>query len=118
MAKIGHATFVGVSGKTYKSSVFPFKSVFKEGIKGVYFVTRRYEQDDGTFAHEWLYVGTSSNMREKFKAHPMAFGFNKYKANSICLIREEDPAQRKLIHTDLREKYLPLLNETGYGQVV
>ncbi|MFK7804381.1 MAG: hypothetical protein AB8G95_22285 [Anaerolineae bacterium] len=118
MAKIGNATFEGQSGKKYKSTVFSLKSTFKEGIAGIYFVTRRFEQEDGSHAHEWLYVGTSPDLREKLKAHPMAFGFNKYNANAICVIREDDADQRKVVHEDLRQSYLPLLNETGWGQLL
>lgn len=112
MAKIGNATFEGQSGKKYQSTVFPMKSTFKEGIGAVYFVTRRFEQEDGSNAHEWLYISSTSEMRQLFMGHhPMEFGFNKYKANAICVIREEDEAARKEIFDDLREKYLPLLNE-------
>ena len=96
---------------TYRSTVFPLKTTFKDGIAAVYMVTRRFEQEDGTFAHEWLYVGSTPNMKRKFISHPMAFGFKKYKANAICVIREEDEKIRKEIHADLWAQYLPLLNE-------
>lgn len=112
MAKIGNATFEGSSGKTYRSTVFPLKSTFKEGIGAVFLVTRRFEQEDGSNAHEWLYISSTADMREQFTGHhPMQFAFNKYKANAICVIRESDEAVRKDIYQDLRGKYMPLLNE-------
>lgn len=111
MAKIGNATFEGESGKKYRTTVFPFKTVFKAGISGVYVVTRRFEQADGTFAHEWLYIGHSADMQQQFVAHPQTYGFNKYKANALCFIQEADESERKLAFADLWQKYKPLLNE-------
>ena len=96
---------------TYRSTVFPLKTTFKRGIAAVYVVTRRFEQEDGTFAHEWLYVGSTPNMRAQFEGHPQKFGFDKYNANAICVIREDDENNRKEIHADLWVQYRPLLNE-------
>ena len=111
MAKIGNAKFVGKSTIEYRSTVFPFKTKFKEGIAAVYMVTRRFEQEDGTHAHEWLFVGSTPDLRRQFERHEQTFGFNKYKANAICVIREDDEKIRREIHADLWAAYLPLLNE-------
>ncbi|MEM9774722.1 MAG: hypothetical protein AAF902_09095 [Chloroflexota bacterium] len=111
MAKLGNITFQGTSGKNYRFSVYPFNTKFKEGIAAVYFITRRYELDDGSTGHEYLFVGGTGDIKAQLEDHPKTFGFNKYQANSICLLIEEDPEARKEIHSDLWKKYLPLINE-------
>ena len=118
MVPLGSATFHGKSGQAYKMSVFPFEAVFKPSIGGVYMVTRRTEQPDGKVAHEWLYAGYALDMRSRFEIHPMAYGFKQYRANAICFLAENDPDKQKQIQADLRLKYMPVLNETGYGQIV
>ena len=111
MAKYGSISFKGGSGSAYKMIVFPFQTKFKPGIGGVYLVTKRRVKEDGSVAHEYLYVGSSSDLRENFRFHPRAVQFDSYKATSICVYRETDEAKRKEIFEDLRGHYRPLLNE-------
>ena len=111
MAKLGNITFTGISGKSYRFSVYPLNTKFKDDVAAVYFVTRRYELEDGSTGHEYLFVGGTGNMKAQFADHPKSFGFNKYNANAICLLLEKDPEIRKEIHADLWKKYLPVINE-------
>ncbi len=111
MAKLGNATFTGLSGQTYNSVVFPFNIKFKAGIGAVYVVSKRTENEDGQMAHDWFYVGSAGDMRDQFAMHPNTFQFEKYEVNAICVIREDDTAKRKEIYEDLVHKLKPLINE-------
>lgn len=111
MAKLGNATFTGLSGQTYNSVVFPFKITFKPGIGAVYIVSKRTENEEGQMTHDWFYVGSTADMREQFAMHPNVFQFEKYEVNAICVIREDDAANRKTIYEDIVYKLKPLINE-------
>ena len=111
MAKLGNVTFTGLSGQSYKATVFPFNITFKEGIGGVYVVSKRTENEEGQMSHDWFYVGSASDLRENFKMHTSAFQFRKYEVNAINVIREDDAGKRKEIYEDLVHQLKPLLNE-------
>ena len=55
MAKLGTVTFTGTSGSKYEFDSYAFGTNFKEDYGAVYFITNRYQDDDGGYSHENLF---------------------------------------------------------------
>lgn len=99
MPSLGTITMRGKSGKTYEFRAYPIKTVFKEGLSGVFILTRRtYREATRSKRHKPLILGHNANLRKSNvdTTDPLYSD-----ANCICILAEKDESARLEIHQDL-----------------
>lgn len=100
MAKLGELTLAGASGNTYTFEVFPYDTTFN-ALPAVYYISRRNENQDGTFSHSRIYVGQTSNLAERFIAHHDEECFESHRANCKSVLISNSEKERLAIEADL-----------------
>ena len=95
-------TFIGLSGIIYDFSLHTWGATFKP-LGAVYFITDRHPKKTGGHLHKAIYVGQTHDLSVRFDAHPKADCFKQHSANCICVLLEDDEAQRFVIEQDLIE---------------
>jgi len=100
MAKLAELTIAGASGTKYTFGVYSFNSTWAE-VAGVYLVTRRSLNEEGTGTHTFIYVGETENLKERHLDHHKADCFLRHGANCLCFLSEKSEPKRKAIEADL-----------------
>lgn len=101
-----------LSGDTYVAydfDIFPIDARFHP-IAAVFVVTRRTGRG-GAAEHEVLYVGETTRLQEHFSDHPKAGCFNRHKAESVGVHRQEDRTARQETVKDLVAQLRPPCND-------
>ena len=101
MAKLSTMKFKGKSGAEYSFDVYPLDTNWKDNISGVYFVTRRHQKADSRFYHDKIYVGQSTDIKERHVNHHRESCFSKKDANCLCILIENSETRRLAIEKDL-----------------
>lgn len=112
MPKIASMSFKGKSRTEYDFDVYPIDTSWKENVKAVYVVTRRYQGNDNKYYHEKIYIGRSDNLKERFGNHHQQACFDKNDANCICIHLESNESKRETKETDLIQGNNTLCNKT------
>jgi hypothetical protein len=110
MARISTVKFRGGSGEEYDFEVWPFGQAFN-AVGAVYVVTRRYQNAQGKYNHEVLYVGETEDLSTRFDGHHKAACFARHKADCICTHRDDDGDSRLAKEDDLVKRYDPDCND-------
>lgn len=110
MAKLSTMKFKGNSGMEYSFDVYPIETTWRDGVAAVYFVTRRYQKDDGKYYHEELYVGQTADLRTRHASHHRQGCFDRHNANCLCILQEPVEQQRLAIERDLIQGRNPTCN--------
>lgn len=112
MAKIGAITLQGASGASYTFDIYPFDERFAQ-VGAVYLVTHQYKKPDGTIWHDFIYIGQTGNLPERFSGHHKLNCFQRNSANCICVHWDASERSRLAKEADLlRDRTLPC-NELG-----
>jgi hypothetical protein len=109
MSKIGTITLTGESKTKYTFNVYPRTDTFK-AIGGVYFMTHRREEQDGSGKHTFIYVGETGDLSDRPLNHHRKKCFDNNDANCVLIYAEGDHDRRLEIETDLRRAYDPPCN--------
>lgn len=110
MAKLATMKFRGASGREYSFDVYPFDTTWRDNVAAVYFVTRRYQKEDGKYYHDEIYVGETTNLKERFQKHHKIECFYRKNANCICILLESNLDTRLSIEADLISAHNPPCN--------
>src|SRR5260370_17011925 len=85
MAKLGTVVLKGASGVRYTFDVYPFDQAFNQ-IGAVYSVTFAYTKPpDSAIWHNYIYIGQTGNLPDRFSSHHKAKCFQEHKPNRICV---------------------------------
>lgn len=98
--KIDSLTFTGKSGETYALRVYVWQTKFKP-LPAVYVVVSRSIEPGAAATYQPVFVGTADDLSKAFKAHPRDDCFQLHYANTIGVLKEDDPAARERIAADL-----------------
>lgn len=110
MSKLGTVQFTGRSGVKYSFNVYLWGTKFKKDYGAVYFITKRTKKSNGSYSHERIYVGQTSDMSTRFDNHHKKSCFDKHNKNCVCVYGEEDEDTRLEIENDLLDNYDPPCN--------
>ena len=111
MAKLGDLTLTGASGKKYTFAVYPADTTWKDGVAGVYYVSRRTAKPDGSGDHSKIYVGETSDLKDRFENHHKQKCFEKNGYNAISILQESNENTRLAIEGDLVDALSPPCND-------
>lgn len=100
MAKFGDGTFVGASGSGYTFTAYTLDQAFNP-VGAVYVITKRTPKPQGGGNHDFIYIGQTGDLSERFDNHHKAACFKKNGANCICVHVNSNEQQRFKIETDL-----------------
>ena len=101
--------FIGISKTTYPFESHILGTEFPD-IGAVYIFTRRI-QLDSDFFHEFLYIGETDELMNKFCDRDKFRCVQYQGCNSICIHREKDEYLRRKIASDLIAALNPICNE-------
>lgn len=104
MEKLGTTTFYDANEAAYTFDVYPLDAAFHDG-GAVYVVARRYQDEDGSFAHDPVYVGQTDDLSTHFRSHPRRSCFEKHDADAACVFADPEQATRQEIETALLQRY-------------
>lgn len=82
-----------------------------ENVGGIYAVTKRYEDANGTQSHKVLYIGQTPDLSSEFDSHSKAGCFDEHEANCICCLTEKNEEVRMAAEEDLIKYYRPICND-------
>lgn len=111
MNKLSTTSMGGESGANYKFEVYPYETMFRQGIAGVYLIAKRYKLPDGKFTLDPIYIGELSDLSTLYGFHKKQDCFLKHGANCKCIYISTDQKERQYIVQDLIEYYEPRCNE-------
>jgi hypothetical protein len=106
---IGSAIVRGKSGK-YSFEVFSLDAELKDG-SAIYVISKRVTDKSGKGHHKFVCIGQTESLLGDLKKHKKDKCIKQYKANVICLLREEDENNRLKIETDLRQAHTIVCNQ-------
>jgi hypothetical protein len=106
---IGSAIVRGKSGR-YDFEVFPIDAELKDG-SAIYVISKRVTDKSGKGHHKFVCIGQTESLLGDLKKHKKDKCIKQYKANVICLLREEDEKNRLRIETDLRQAHTIVCNQ-------
>ncbi len=107
MAPLGTITVTGASEASYTFNIYPFDQAFNQ-VGAVYLVTHQYKKADGTIWHDFLYIGQTGSLPERFSGHHKLTCFQRNSANCICVHRDDSERSRLANEADLlRSRTLP-----------
>lgn len=106
MTQLSKVIFNGKSGSAYTFDVFSLNTYFSK-IAGVYIVTRRYQNDSGSYTQSMIYIGCSTDLSRELTDHPLRTCFGKYNANCVCVLGESEAEKREDILKDLLGRFAP-----------
>jgi hypothetical protein len=110
MAKLSTVAFVGKSGLKYVFDVWLMDQEFN-AVGGIYAITRRYQNNQGTYSHDVSYIGETEAFSTRFGSHHKMDCCEKRGANCICTLVEEDGDLRLTQEDDLVKSYKPPCND-------
>ena len=111
MTKFRTIKFTGISDKSYEFTAYSWDTIFKNNCGAVYFVTKRSRNANGGYTHIRIYVGQTEDLSTRFDNHHKQTCFDKYGANCICVLGEQNENKRLMIEQDLIKKYHPPCND-------
>ncbi len=100
---IGSALVRGKSGQ-YAFEVFPLDAELKDG-SAIYLISKRITDKSGRGHHKFVCIGQTESLLGDIKKHAKGKCIKQYKANVVCLLREENEKNRLKIETDLRQAH-------------
>ncbi|HEY0457831.1 MAG TPA: hypothetical protein VGC97_01695, partial [Pyrinomonadaceae bacterium] len=106
---IGSAVVRGKNGR-YDFEVFPLDADLKDG-SAIYVISKRVTDKRGRGHHKFVCIGQSDSLLGEIKKHKKDKCIKQHNANVICLLREENAANRLKIETDLREAHAIACNQ-------
>ena len=109
MAKISTMTTKGLSGTQYSLDAYPMNQSFK-AVGGIYVITRRFQKSDGSYAHEFIYIGETGDLSTRFDDHHKVDCFAEHNATCICTLVKNDEDERLAIEDDLIKRHAPPCN--------
>jgi hypothetical protein len=109
MAKLGTITLTGQSKTEYAFNVWPRSDRFS-AMGGVYFMTLRQVDSNGTGRHTFIYAGETGDLSDRPLNHERQPCFDKHNANCVLVLAESNRTKRLEIETDLRRAYDPPCN--------
>jgi len=110
MPKIADLILKGASGTEYGFEVYPLDTKFK-AIGAVYAITRRFQNAQGGFNHDVIYIGQTGDLSERFDQHHQADCFGRHKANCACIHADDSERSRLRKEADLIEAENPPCND-------
>ena len=99
-AKIDSLTFTGKSGEAYSLRVYVWETRFKP-LPAVYLVASRSVEPGAAPTYKPLFVGTTDDLSKAFEDHPRNDCFQLHYANTVGVLREQEPPARERIAADL-----------------
>ncbi len=101
-----------VRGKNgcYDFEVFSLDAELKDG-SAIYVISKRVTDKRGKGHHKFVCIGQTESLLGDLKKHKKDKCIKQYKANVICLLREENEKNRLKIETDLREAHTIVCNQ-------
>ena len=99
MTKLATMTVAGKSGP-YSFNVYPIDTAFAD-VGAVYLVTKRTRKADGRMVHDFIYVGETDDLKERFLSHHKEDCFKRNGANCICTHRDSSATSRRKKEADL-----------------
>lgn len=109
MAKLGTITLTGETTSQYVFNVWDRSDKFK-AVGGLYFLTIRKQNANGTGSHTFIYIGETEDLSRRPFNHHRKPCFDRHGANSVLIYVEESRDKRLKIETDLRRAYDPPCN--------
>jgi hypothetical protein len=106
---IGSAVVRGKTGR-YDFEVFPLDADLKDG-SAIYVISKRITDQRGRGHHKFVCIGQTESLLGEIRKHKKDKCIKHYKANVICLLREESETNRLRIETDLREAHTIACNQ-------
>lgn len=110
MSKIGTIKFEGISGISYDFNIYDINTNWNDNVSAIYVVSKRY-QSDNKYKHKKIYIGRTTNLKERFSQHHKEECFIKNNANCISILLEKDEDKLAQIETDLIKGNSTLCNE-------
>jgi len=110
MKKYKTITYTGGSGNNYDFTGYPSDTNFK-ALGAVYIITNRYQNIDGGYSHDKIFIGETGDLCGRFASHHKLSYFQNHNPNSICIFREDDEQRRLQIESDLLVNYSPPCND-------
>ncbi|HVE57243.1 MAG TPA: hypothetical protein VNB22_10475 [Pyrinomonadaceae bacterium] len=106
---IGSAVVRGKNGR-YDFEIFPLDAEIKDG-SAIYVISKRITDKGGRGHHKFVCIGQTESLLGEIKKHKKDKCIKHYKANVICLLREDSETNRVKIETDLREAHTIFCNQ-------
>jgi hypothetical protein len=110
MSRISTIALHGESEKIYHFDVHG-RDHKHENVGGIYAVTKRYEDSEGTQSHTVLYIGQAPNLSIEFDNHPKTGCFDEHGGNCVCTLAEKNEEVRMAAEEDLTKYYRPICND-------
>ncbi len=80
-------------------------------VAGVYYVSARTEKEEGGYLHNYIYIGESENVAERFNGHHKEDCFTQHNANCVNVHPDDDNQSRLDKEADLVAAYNPPCND-------
>jgi hypothetical protein len=97
--KIGEAVFRGAAA-TYTFEVFPLTHDIRDS-GAIFIISRRITDRGRSGHHRTICIGEAHSIVSEIKKHKRAKCARAYEANAVCILREDDRAERSHVIDDL-----------------
>jgi len=104
MANYGSMTVKGESGNNYTFNVYGYDTIFKP-LCAVYLITKRTLKPDGGGSHNFIYIGETEDLSDRFNGHHKKQCFINNNANCKCVHLEDNKNTRLQIESDILGNY-------------
>ena len=111
MAKLGILRLTGKSGNKYNFDVYPSNTSWNDGFACVYYISKRVHKSDGTGNHTAIYVGETSDLKDRLANHHKQSCFDGHDYNAVSIHQPSNEQSRLQIESDLISALGPPCND-------
>ncbi len=110
MEKLGSLTLTGASRNAYAFDVYSKDADWVDDFACVYYVSQRFQKDDGRWSHYKIYIGETEDIKYRFSNHHKQDCFEEHDYNAISVHVESNEKTRLAIEQDLIDALDPPCN--------
>lgn len=111
MSKLGSLTLTGASGTEYGFDVYSSDTSWKDDVSCVYYISHREVKADGGGTHTKIYIGETSDLKDRLSNHHKQSCFDRHDYNAISIHQEANETRRLGIEADLIDALNPQCND-------
>lgn len=104
-------TLTGKTGQKYQFDVYSVDTTWKDNVECVYYISRRYKNNEGGFSHDDIYIGETDDLKDRINNHHKRDCFRREKYNAISIHLENHEHDRLNIESDLLGAKNPPCND-------
>ncbi len=111
MVKLGTLKLTGKSGNKYDFDVYPSNTSWDDGFACVYYISKRTPKSDGSGNHTPIYVGETSDLKDRLANHHKQNCFDSHNYNAVSRHQLSNEQSRLRVESDLIAAFGPPCND-------